>query len=229
MTRDCLEQPCEIVDEYMRQGQESVQFRKVNPFGIAAQQMGKFDFTADEYLAFYEKAFDYILDMNREGKRFTERTAYLFLVKMLTDYPVNHMDCRNPCGAGVGQVAYNFNGDVYTCDEGRMMAMMGCDDFKIGNVYENSFQDMMNSDVVRTLCVSSCLESLPHCDLCPYKPYCGVCPIYNFTVEGDIFSRQACNEKCRINKGILDILVSRGKDPGVMEIYQNWINDIFLI
>ena len=38
-----------------------------------------------------------IIEMNKEGKQFTERTAFIFLVKMLTDFTVNHMDCRNPC------------------------------------------------------------------------------------------------------------------------------------
>lgn len=229
MTKDSLKYPTEIVDEYVRIGQESVQFRKVSPFGMAAQSMDKFNFTAEEYLEFYAKAFDHILKLNMNGTRITERTAYLFLVKMLTDYPVNHMDCRNPCGAGIGQIAYNFNGDVYTCDEGRMMAMMGQGDFKIGNVYENCFQDLVDNDVVKTLCVSSCLESNPSCNLCSYKPYCGVCPVYNFKVEGEVFGKEAYNDRCRVNMGIMDIIVDRGKDPKVLEIFQNWINDILLI
>ncbi len=227
-TTDSLAYPVEIVDQYVELGLESVHLRKVSPFGMASKSMAKFAYTDSEFLEFYEKAFDRIIELNKEGTRFTERAAYLFLLKMMTDYPVNHMDCRNPCGAGIGQVAYNYNGNVYTCDEGRMMSMMGREDFKLGNVMENTFEEMMDNDVVRAMCASSCLESLPACNLCAYKPYCGVCPLYNFAVEGSLFGMEHFNERCRINKGILDIIMKKARDPEVLDIYTSWINDILI-
>lgn len=229
MTRDSLKYPVEIVDEYAALGQESVHFRKVAPFGMASQQMGNFDFSDVEFLEFYEKAFDRILEINRSGKRFTERGAYLFLIKMMTDHPVNYMDCRNPCGAGIGQIAYNHNGDVFTCDEGRMMSMMGQDEFKLGNIMGNTLEEILDNDIVKAMCAASCLESLPGCNLCAYKPYCGVCPLYNYAVEGSLFGMEYYNERCRINKGILDIILKKAKDPEIMSIYKSWINDILII
>jgi hypothetical protein len=44
------------------------------------------------------------------------------LKKMLTTSDPNYVDTRSPCGAVIGQVAYNFDGKIYSCDEGRMMA-----------------------------------------------------------------------------------------------------------
>ncbi|HOO57014.1 MAG TPA: His-Xaa-Ser system radical SAM maturase HxsB [bacterium] len=228
-TADSLDYPVEIVDMYADLGLESVHLRKVSPFGMASKSMDEFAFSDVDFLEFYEKAFDRVIEINKEGKRFTERAAYLFLVKMLTDYPVNHMDCRNPCGAGIGQVAYNYNGNVYTCDEGRMMSMMGREDFKLGNVHENTFKEMMDNDVVKAMCAASCMESLPACNLCAYKPYCGVCPLYNFAVEGSLFGMEHFNERCRINKGIMDIILKKAKDMEVMEIYRRWINDIVIV
>ncbi|MFA6449198.1 MAG: His-Xaa-Ser system radical SAM maturase HxsB [bacterium] len=229
MTRDSLGSPVEIVDEYAALGQESLHFRKVAPFGMASDQMDKFGFSDIEYLNFYEKAFDRIIEINKEGKRFTERSAYLFLVKMLTDFPVNYMDCRNPCGAGIGQIAYNFNGDVFTCDEGRMMSMMGRDDFKLGNVMENTLEEIIDNDTVKAMCAASCLESLPNCNLCAYKPFCGVCPLFNYAVEGSLFGIEYYNERCRINKGIIDIILRKAKDPEIMNIYRSWINNILIM
>lgn len=229
MTRDSLPYPTEIVDEYVKLDQEAVQFRKVSPFGGAGRNLDRLDFSDAEYLAFYEKAFDYILDLNRQGTRFTERTAYLMLLKMLTDFPVNHMDFRSPCGAGIGQLAYNYNGDVYTCDEGRMMSAMGVEDFRLGSVHQNTYEELLDNDVVRAMCVASCLESLPLCDTCGYKPYCGVCPIYHFATEGSIFSKLPCNDRCSINKGIMDIIMHRAKDPETMDIFRSWIDGISLV
>lgn len=229
MTRDSLAFPVEIVDAYADLGLESVHLRKVAPFGLASKELDKFNFSDADFLEFYEKAFDRILEINREGKRFTERAAYLFIIKMMTDYPVNHMDMRSPCGAGIGQIAYHYNGDVYTCDEGRMMSMMGYEDFRLGNVAKNTMAEILDNDVVKSMCAASCLESLPACNLCAYKPYCGVCPLYNFAVEGSIFGKEHCNERCGINKGVMDIILRKAKDPEVMRIYRSWIDNILLM
>ena len=47
----------------------------------------------------------------------------------------NYLDIRSPCGAGIGQIAYSYDGKIYTCDEGRMLGGMGDDIFCIGNVH----------------------------------------------------------------------------------------------
>lgn len=229
MTRHSLPYPREIVDTYLALGQEAVQFRRVSPFGYAYDNLADVSFSDAEYLVFYREALDYILELNRGGVRMVERTAYLMLKKMLTHEAVNHMDLRTPCGAGIGQMAFNFDGNVYTCDEGRMMAMMGVDDFRLGSVYENTLQEMMDSDVVSNLCVSSCLESLPACDACAYKPYCGVCPIYNFSMESVLISNQASNDHCRINMGIMDLLMERVRTPETLAIFRSWIDDIIIL
>lgn len=51
------------------------------------------------------------------------------------------MELRSPCGAALGQLAFTASGNVYTCDEGRMMAEMGDDAFKLGNVFENGYDE----------------------------------------------------------------------------------------
>ena len=229
MTRNSLKYPTEIVDEYVRLNQDAIQFRRVSPFGFAHQDLDKLFFSAEKFLEFYEQAFDYIIELNRRGTRIIERTAYLFLAKMLTDVPINHMDLRNPCGAGIGQMAYNYNGDVYTCDEGRMLAMMGDDAFRIGNVHEDTLSGMMETDVVKNMCAASCLEGRAACDACSYKPYCGVCPIYNFFLEGSVYGSRYCNDPCRIFKGIMDILVERSKDEKNLEIFNSWLNEATIL
>ncbi len=229
MTRHSLPYPIEIIDQYAQLQQESIQLRKVSPFGLAAREMQNFDFTPQQYIQFYQQALQHIINLNQNGTRITERTAYLYLLKILTDQPVNHMDMRNPCGAAIGQIAYNHNGDAYTCDEGRMMSMMGDEQFRLGNVHQNTYQQLMDNDTSRTLCIASCLESIPACDLCAYKPWCGTCPIHNYTTEGDIFGRQYHNDRCLINKGIIDTLLAHAQNPDTLTLFKSWINDIVLI
>jgi hypothetical protein len=35
-------------------------------------------------------------------------------------YAIINLELRSPCGAGIGQLLYNYDGKVYTCDEGRI-------------------------------------------------------------------------------------------------------------
>lgn len=113
------------------------------------------------------------------------------------------MELRSPCGGAIGQLAYYYDGNIYTCDEGRMLAEMGNDSFKVGNVYENTYNDLVTSDSAKTVCVSSCLECLTKCHSCVYMPYFGTCPVINLAQENNIFSRTNENYRCKIYKGMI--------------------------
>ncbi|MBL7130723.1 MAG: His-Xaa-Ser system radical SAM maturase HxsB [Candidatus Omnitrophica bacterium] len=224
VTKYSLSYPEEIVNEYIKLGLEGVHLRQLNPFGLARKAWQQIGYSAQEFVDFYKKAFDYILKLNLKGRVFYERTACIFLRKILTDSDPNYFDLRSPCGAGIGQLAYNYNGDVYLCDEGRMLSRMGDESFKIGNVVQNSYNALISSDTVRAVCTASLLDILPQCSICVYKPYCGVCPIYNYSQEGNIFTQMPNNERCKINMAILDYLFEKLKDKKTEKILRKWID-----
>jgi His-Xaa-Ser system radical SAM maturase HxsB len=222
VTRYSLSRHKEIVDEYVRLGSRGVFLRSLSPLGLAHELWDRIGYTAEEFLEFYRKAFDYILAINKK-KLFVEQTARIFLAKMLTDVDPNFLDVRSPCGAGVGQIAYNFDGGVYTCDEGRMFARMGDESFRIGSVAEGTYQDTVSHPAVKALSVASLLDTQPDCSRCAYKPYCGVCPIQCYAEQGDIMGRMPTNTRCRIHKGIMDHLFEKLQDPGNEEIFRKWV------
>jgi len=225
ITKSSLSYPKEIIDEYMRLGLQGIHLRPVNPFGVNKKIWSKIVFHAGEFIGFYKKALDYILELNLKGKEFHERTAKILLTKILTSRDPNFLDTRSPCGAGIGQLAYNFNGDVYSCDEGRMLSVIGDESFRVGNVMKNSFNEFMDNEIVKSLCLASCLDNVPGCESCVYKPYCGVCPIYNYYVEDrDLFFPSMKNDRCRINMAILDYLFDKLRDARNKEIFYNWIH-----
>lgn len=213
----------EIIDEYIRSGFSSIFLRPLNPFGHSGESWEQTSYKIDDFIDFYKKTLDYIIDINLAGTYFEEKLAKVFLAKIITPGDPNMMEIRNPCGAGIGQLAYNYNGDVYTCDEGRMMSMMGDESFKIGNVAENTYEEMVSSPVTRTLCSASCLESLPYCSDCAYLPYCGVCPIYNYFEQGNIFGQMPNNERCKMNMAILDHLFEKMEDKKIKNIFYDWV------
>jgi len=213
----------QIVDEFIGLGFDDIYLRPLNPFGFTKNNFKKLGYGVDNYVKFYKKAIDYMIELNLKGKKFREKTAHTFLTKILTEYDPNHLDLRSPCGAGIGQLAYNYNGQVYTCDEGRMLSMMGDESFCLGNVRENTYQELVGSPVVRTMCTASCLEGLPYCNDCVYKPYCGICPIYNYSEQGNIFGQMPTNQRCQINMAILDFLFQKLQDKKAGPILKSWI------
>lgn len=224
VTKYSFSYPEQIIDEYLKLGIQGIHLRPVNPFGINKKIWQKISFLPEDFINFYKTALDYIINLNLKGKNFYERTAKIFLAKILADKDPNFLDIRSPCGAGIGQLAYNFNGDVYTCDEGRMLSRLRDESFKIGNVCQNSCRDFIDNEITKTLCLASCLDNLAKCSECIYKPYCGVCPVYNYTQQhGNIFTPMPNNEKCKINMAIFDYLFEKLKDKRIEEIFKSWI------
>ena len=130
----------------------------------------------EEYLDFYEQIFDYIIELNLKGVQIMEGTAATFLKKILTPNDP-FVDIRSPIGSGTGQLAYNYDGKIYPSDEGRMVAAMGDDYFLLGDTRTSSYDDLVSHPTVKTLAVSSLLDTLPACHTCWNAPYCGVRPI----------------------------------------------------
>ncbi|MDD4996428.1 MAG: His-Xaa-Ser system radical SAM maturase HxsB [Patescibacteria group bacterium] len=222
ITRLSLPYYKEIIDEYLKLGFTDIYVRPMNPFGFSKNNWKKLGYNAKEYMGFYKKLLSYIIELNLSGKKFREKTALVFLRKILTNEDPMHTEYRSPCGAVVGQMAYDYNGDIYTCDEGRMIGMMGDDNFKLGNVFENSYNEIIESPVTKTMCLASCLDGLVGCSDCVFKPYCGVCPIYNYFQCGNLFSQIANNDRCKISKGILDFIFKKLQKGRVKKIFQEW-------
>jgi len=215
----------EIVDEYIKLGFDDFYLgRPLNPFGFIKESFKKIGYTSNKYIDFYKKALSYIIELNLHGKKVREKAAVTFLKKILTEKDPNHLDFRSPCGAGIGQLAYNYNGNVYTCDEGRMMSMMNDESFCLGNVKENTYQEIVGNPIVRTLCTASCLDGLAGCDDCVYKLYCGICPIYNYAEQGNIFGQMPTNERCKINKAMIGFLFEKLQEPKIKEIFEMWLD-----
>lgn len=224
VTKFSLDRWKEIVDTYVELGFDRIFLRPINPFGFSREKWETISYSAEDFLVFYKKSLEYILELNKKGTRFREVSASTFLKKMYDSRDPGFLELRSPCGAGIGQLAYHYNGDVYSCDEGRMMSMMGDDSFLLGNVTENSLRDYIDNPVTKSLCIASCLEGLPGCQDCVLRPYCGVCPVYNYSVHGNIFPKSfSKNERCLINKGTLHYLLQKTRDKEANKIFKDWL------
>lgn len=224
-TKYSLKKYKEIVDEYINLGLESIFVRPLTKLGKADNNWKNVGYESEEFIYFYKEILDYIIQKNKQGFFLSEGHSNIFLRKILLNEPVNYMELRSPCGGAIGQLAYYYDGNIYTCDEGRMLAEMGDDSFKLGNVYENTYKDLMQSDCTKTMCISSCIECLPYCNSCAYMPYCGTCPVINLAQDNNIFAQNPKEYRCKIYGGILDILFNYiENEPDIVDVFKTWIS-----
>ena len=62
------------------------------------------------------------------------------------------------------RAVYNYDGDVYAADEGRMLAEMGDTSFRLGNVHADSYADLFGGGRLRALAngpVRRCCRDAP--------------------------------------------------------------------
>lgn len=205
-TRNSLGHAREIIEEYVSEGQNGIFIRPLTPLGFAKSDWEAIGYTPEEFLQFYREELGIIINLNLQGTRFVEQHARFFLRKLHTGIADNYMELRSPCGAAFGQLAYYYDGNVYTCDEARMVAEAGNSAFRLGNVFDDDYKTLLSSRVCKATAAASVLESLPGCCDCVYQPYCGVCPVIQYALHGSIFPQEPNGYRCRIYKGMLDIL-----------------------
>ncbi len=205
-TKHSLKFSKEIIDTYLDLGFNGVFIRPLTKLGYAEKNWNSIGYSSDEFLRFYEDTLIYIIELGKRGIIVKENFAGIFLKKIINRESVNYMELRSPCGATIGQLAYYYDGNVYTCDEGRMLGEMGDSSFCFGNVDNISYNDILNSNICNAVCSASCLEAIPFCSDCAYQPYCGVCPVVNYSETNSIFSQVPADYRCKIHMGIQDIL-----------------------
>ena len=223
-TRRSLESPREIVDEYVRLGFDAIFLRPISPYGFAVRTGEASRYETEQFLTFYKTALAYVIELNRSGVDLVEVYAQILLTRILTPFATGYVDLQSPAGAGLTAVAYNHDGDVYASDEARMLAAMGDESFRLGNVHRDSYRQIFGGSTLRALAESSVLETLPGCADCAFLPYCGADPIFHHTTQGDAVGHRPTSRFCAWNMAILRHLFEylRGDDPFVRKLFMSW-------
>jgi len=225
-TRASLAYPREIVDEYLRFDFGSIFVRSLSPYGFALKTMKTIGYSSEEFIQFYKSVLAYVIEINRNGRTFSEAYASLVLTKILTPYPIGFVDLQSPAGVGFGVVVYNYDGEIYASDEARMLAETNDTSFRLGNVFENSYEEIFFGDRMQAIAAASCNESLAGCADCAFQPYCGADPVHHYATQGDMFGNRPSSEFCKKNMAIIRHLFDllRNDDAELQEIFWSWIN-----
>lgn len=224
-TQLSLDHPIEIIDEYVRQKFHSIFLRCISPYGFAVRTRERTGYEIERFLEFYRKGLTYILELNRGGTDLAEVFATILLTKILTPFPTHFVDLQSPSGAGIGAVVYNYNGDVYASDESRMLAEMGDDRFRLGNVHRQTRNEMFGGDALVRIVRDGVAEALPGCTDCALQAFCGGDPVYHYTTQGHTILHQPTSGFCKKNMSIIKLLldmIATG-DPIVNRIFWAWV------
>ncbi len=221
-TRQSLDHPEDIIDEYVDRGFGAIFLRPLSPYGFAARTIRATGYSVDEFLEFYVRALDHILSINRKGYTLVESYAQLLLTRMLTPFPTGYVDLQSPSGAGIGAVVYNYNGAVYASDEGRMLAEMGDETFRLGSVHD-SYRTLFGTRL-RSIVEAGVAESLPGCADCAFLPWCGADPVYHYAAQGDMVGHRPTSAFHQRHDFLFRHLLTRYlSDDATRRIFWAWV------
>jgi len=208
----------EIVDQLVGLGIERIQFGPLDPIGFARKSWGQIGYTSEEFVEFYAKALDYVIAQSRKGVKVYEKMALILLIRIL-----NGEHWRFPNLDAVARLAYNHDGSVYTCEEGRLLANEGDPFFKIGEAGVTSFHELLDHPTVRASLLASLPSNQPQCFQCAYNPFCTVLPVYNYQTQGSLMGSMPENGWCEKMMGIFDVIFARLQDPSARPVLESWL------
>jgi uncharacterized protein len=224
-TQESLGRGKEIIDTYVENGLNSIFLRPLSPYGFAIKKKGFKKYDVADWLKFYSTGLDYILELNKQGVKLQEVFATIILRKLLSNDDPGYVDLMTPAGIGISAIVYNYNGDVYASDESRMLAEMGDETFRIGNLLENTYEEILLSSSLLDPLEQSMPVSAPMCSDCAFLRMCGADPVGNHTLFGDPVGKKPLSPFCQRNKSVFSLLIDKYEnDPAARQIFLNWID-----
>lgn len=215
----------DIINEYVRLGFNGIFLRHLSPYGFALKTKSYQAYNAERWLEFFKEGLDYIIDLNKAGIPFIEHYSGILLTKMLTSTDPGFVDLSNPSGAGIAAVVFNYDGEVYASDESRMLKEMGDASFRLGNVHQNSYEEIFTAEGLLSALEESFTLSAPMCSDCAFEPWCGADPVFHHGMYGDMLGRKPESEFCKRTTGIAKHLLAIMKnDQEAKEIFMRWVN-----
>jgi His-Xaa-Ser system radical SAM maturase HxsB len=230
VTKTNIDHLRKVIDEYVRLGFTNIFLRSLNPYGYAQKKTGeRLQYSIDDYIEAYKDALQYIIELNIKGQHFSESFSTILLTRILTPFATGFVDLQSPTGAGILGAIYNHDGGVYPSDEARMLAAMGDNHFCLGNVQENTYQEIFLNPKLKKIVTASCVETIPGCHSCVYQSYCGSDPIRSYSQQNDrsYIGHMPTSEFCKKHKAVLSHLFSliRKSNDEVIDVFWSWITN----
>ncbi|GGP37208.1 His-Xaa-Ser system radical SAM maturase HxsB [Shewanella saliphila] len=214
----------EIIDEYIKNGLHAIFLRPLSPYGFAVTKGHINRYDTEKWLDFFKESLSYIIEVNKQGYPLIEQYSSLILTKILTARDLGYVDLQSPAGAMISGIIYNYDGDVYASDEARMQAEIGHTEFRLGNVNENTYEEIIGNEFMLDSIEKSFAISSPQCTDCAFLPYCGSDPVYHLATQNDVVGNKQLSGFCKKNIGIFKLLITLLEDSDLhtKRILKSW-------
>ena len=209
-----------IIDEYIKLDLNVYRFKYISHFGFASEKKVWKDLSYDpeDFVKFWKRTIMYIIKLHKNGVKTTENILTYILRKLIQQDP-GFAEMQIPCGATIGQIVYDYDGSIYPCDEARTMP-----EFKIGSVHESSYRDVLTHSTTKAMVSSSSL--VESCYNCAYYPFCGVCLLELYKMDGTFISNIPNSYRCKIHKSMFDFVFEElEKDDDFEELMEALIEN----
>jgi uncharacterized protein len=198
ITKESLEYKKEIIDTYISLGIQKIFLRFLDNLGYSEKNK-HISYSSEAFIKFWKESLDYIISLQEKGISIQDRLVD-YIYEKITNKDPNYLDLRSPCGAIIGQLAYDYDGSIYTCDEARMIH---CDQFMVGDVFNNNLKSILRTNKAQKI-IEASINNNYTCNECAYQPYCGVCPVCNYAECKRMHIDILKTTRCKIYKEIFD-------------------------
>jgi uncharacterized protein len=217
-----LERVEEIIDEYVLQGFHSIFLRNLSPYGFASKSLVH-RYNADDWVAFYKRGLAHVLKVNASGWPMREEFTSILLQKMFSPAGASYVDLQSPAGIAIAAVVYNYDGSIYASDEGRMLAEMGDETFRLGHLDTDSYEAVMTNESLLSTLFNTMTEGAPMCADCAFLPYCGSDPVFHRATQGDELGHKAFSAFCKKQMAVLrHVIQTLETDPVARDVMLEW-------
>ncbi len=228
VTKETLPKYKEIIDTYIDLWLSGIFLRWLNPYWFAASLKQEISYNKEDWIEFYKKSLDYIIEINKSWKFFKENITSVYLKKIFNPIDPAFMDIRSPSWIAIWWVAYNYDGKIYASDESIMLWRMWDNTFLMTNLtwsWEQNYKNMMNSDISKIAIQSSTLDWLPWFNEHVYKPYIWVDIIHNYKITWNFYNPISKDDKAQMQIAILDVIFDKLRNEDDKAILMSWIKD----
>lgn len=222
-TKESLQQPEEIVDEYVRLGFRDIFLRPLSSYGFAKRNQSVLGYSMEAFTLFYQRALERVIHWNQKGVELREVYASIILNKVLSTFDGGYVDLQSPTGAGQSVIVYNYDGYVYPSDEARMLAETGDLSLRLGKIGQ-SLEALQSSQVQKDLIDASLVDSVAGCKDCAYNLFCAPNPVDAQAQFGTPFAPVLQTEHCARHMWLFDFFFMkvRAADPWTLDLFHRW-------
>ncbi len=224
-TRQTMASISDVVEEYVARGLRTIHLQPIDAARFDTATWQKIGYDESDYLEFYRGALDNVIERNRNGGEIAESLAAALATKILGDSDPGIVDIQSPTGVGTGLLAYDTEGRLFPCEEAQALKDSGDQTFLLGDINDLSVSEISRHPTVRAIAAASLLDSHPMYANRWNKPYCGINPVRNYIVQGDLFGqRRYCLEAKILDQACTWIfeLLANESDTAARETVQRW-------